>query len=151
MLLTLFHLISHEELYARPMPATVASAIAALPRDNQAFIRMADEGFDEYLMRPDEPNTADYQRLTDIFTVLLYKDGRTFMGCLTLAERANARPAYSVYGVNALAALANYLRKGRPLPTSKSSLRRRLHRLEENDVLSHNTRECLRMLETAYE
>jgi hypothetical protein len=63
---------------------------------------------------------------------------------------SNAKPSYSYYGINSLAALANYMRRGRPLPIAKSDLLRKFETLEMNDDLTHNAGECRKMLLAAY-
>jgi hypothetical protein len=150
MLLDLFRLIPHEELYQRPATRPVVSIISQLPASHDTYRDIADDAFTSFLVNRDDPDVESYQRLVDIFTILLYEDGRTLTACLRLAERANAKPAYSVFGVNALGALVNYTRRGRALPSPKNLLIAKLRPMEENDELSHNARECLKMLSRAY-
>lgn len=150
MLLELFRLVSHDELYAAPKSERVIQLIRQLPIEPETYEAIAEEGFRTLLTEKDEPDAAEFQKLTDILNVLLYQDGRTFTACLKIAELSNKRPAYGFYGINSLAALANYMRRGRPVPISGTELLKRLKMLERNDDLMHNAGECRKMLMTAY-
>jgi hypothetical protein len=149
-LLQLFAPFSRDELYQRPQLADLRTAIAQTSPDPRVYEQIADQAFAELLLDVDEPRMQEYQRLVHILTVLLYEDGRTFTGCLRLAQYASDHPSFGIYGVNSLAALANYLRRGRPLPVSKSELKRAFTEFEANEDLQHNAGECLKMLRTAY-
>lgn len=151
LLLELFSLVSHDELYGRPKSPRVIELIRQLPAEPKTYEQIAADGFRTLLIERDEPDSLAFQRMIDILTVLLYEDGRTFVACLEIAETANERPAYGVYGINSLAALANYMRRGRPLPMAKAELLERFEELEKNDDLTHNAGECRKMLLQAYE
>jgi hypothetical protein len=150
MLLELFRLVSHDELYAAPRSNRVVRLIRQLPTDSATYEQIADEGFRTFLVDNDEPNAIAFERLVDVLTVLLYEDGRTFTACLKIADLSNERPAYGVFGVNALAAIVNYMRRGRPLPIPKTDLLKKFETFEDNDDLMHNASECRRMLIKAY-
>jgi hypothetical protein len=150
MLLELFRLVSHDELYAVPRSDRVVQLIRQLPADSATYEHIAEEGFRTFLADSDEPTAIAFERLVDILTVLLYDDGRTFVACLRIAELSNERPAYGVFGVNALAGIANYMRRGRPLPMPKRELLKKFEAFENNDDLTHNAGECRKMLIKAY-
>lgn len=150
MLLELFRLVSHDELYAAPRSDRVIRLIRQLPTDSATYEHIVEDGFRTYLVDKDEPDAIAYERLVDVLTVLLYEDGRTFMACLKSAELSNERPAYGIFGINSLAAMVNYMRRGRSLPMPKADLLKRFETLENNDDLAHNAVECRKMLMTAY-
>lgn len=149
-LLEMFRLLSTDQLYMKPRPAEVAAVIARTPKDSSTYERLADDAFRQFLTERDVPDSQSFQRFTDILAILLYEDGRTFTACLHVAQMAHSRPAYDVYGVNALAALANYMRRGRPLPAGKQELYLAFRAMENNDNLTHNAGECVEMLSKAY-
>jgi len=150
MFLEMFRLFSSDQLYMTPQSQEVAAVIARLPLDPETYDALADEAFKELLTERDVPDSQSFQRFTDILSVLLYKDGRTFTACLRVAQMARRKPACSVFGINALAALANYMRRGRPLPISKRELFATFHAMEEDDNLTHNAGECIAMLSKDY-
>lgn len=150
LLLELFRLIGHDELYATPQRDSVAAVIRQLPENPETYNRIAEEAFQTLLLDRDEPDVERFQRTVDILTVLLYHDGRTFTALLRVATLSNEHPAYGFYGINALGALANYMRRGRTLPIAKAQLVRKFKAFETNEDLVHNAGECRKMLRTAY-
>jgi hypothetical protein len=150
LLLELFRLVSHDELFQSPRSDKVLVLIRQLPADSETYDRIAADAFRTLLTERDEPDVMAFQRLVDILTILLYHDGRTFTACLRIAELSNHRPAFGSYGINALGALVNYMRRGRPLPLPKSELLVKFEMLEDNEDLTHNAGECRKMLLKAY-
>lgn len=148
-LLGLFQSVADERL-VRPFPTEVTAIIAQLPEEPQQYEQIATAAFNDLILDPDESDAVTFQRVETILRALLYHDGRTFQALLTVATLAHDHPGYGENGINSLAAIANYLRKGRPLPMAKQELERRLSDLNNDDELQHNVSECLRLLRKNY-
>jgi hypothetical protein len=149
LLLQLFHDIPDERL-VRPLGNDVVAIIDQLPTDSAIFEKLAGDAFDTLILQPDESDDVAFQRLESILRALLYHDGRTLRAHLKIAQLAYENPGYGEHGINSLAAIANYLRKGRIFDIDPTSLSKDLARYEDDEHLSHNATECRRLLRRVY-
>ena len=149
LLLQLFRDVPDERL-VRPLGDEVMTIIERLPTDSTTFEKLAGDAFEALILQPDESDDVAFQRLETILRMLLYHDGRTLRAHLKIARLAYENPGYSEHGINSLAGIANYLRKGRVLDLDATSLSRELARYEDDEHLSHNATECRRLLRRVY-
>jgi hypothetical protein len=145
-LLELFRGFSTPELFRTPTAPAIASVIQALPTDPTAYTAAAAEAVAVLLEQPSAPDQEGFQEFGDLLRVLLYYDGRTLEACLQVADTACVSPKAEDAGVNALAAIANYLRSGGAVRLSVKEFTERLERYMENSALFHNARECRNLL-----
>lgn len=145
-LAVLFHLFSTFSDYALQHPTKdVLTIVALCPADQATFVGIAEEAFAQFQASDDE---VQLRRFETIYRLMLFIDGRTFLGCLRFATLASAMPSCGDWGVNSLAALVNYLRSGRSvLPLSAAELFPFFESLQSNEDLAHNASECVRFLQ----
>lgn len=122
--------------------AGLAVQMAELPQDQEAYVRITEEAFAEYLLNTTAPNSMSLQRTIDILTAMLSFDGRFELGLLKFSELAFQNPAFAEEATNAMAALANHHRCHETSVLPDEVLIERFERYMLNPDLFHNAREC---------
>lgn len=149
-LLELFSGFGKSELFAPIASPTLSAAIASLPAEPGDYADAAENAASALLMDADTRDQDTFQRFGDVLRALLYYDGRTLEACLRVAQLAYEHPEVEVAGINALAAIANYIRSGGVTQPSSMALRVTLERYMTHPALFHNARECRNLLMKRY-
>lgn len=146
LLLHLFSGFTTAELFASPPSSQLEAVIESLPKDPGTYTAVAQEAITCLLASPESADHETFQRLGQILAVLLYHDGRSFDACLYIADMASTSSAVEEQAVNALAAIANYLRLGGAIPLPHDRLLAKFESYVTSPVLEFNARVCLGLL-----